>query len=82
MPVTRLSADAGHLCRIENGDHEDVVRYVPLAGDVVSACRPEPETWIERRVPDDDDVGASGTGELLVTSCDQPASEASTLILC
>jgi len=80
-PIPRQPGDASHLSRIQCCNQKYIVRDVPLARDPEWPGRFEPESRIERRVPQDDDERAAGVCELAIALGDQSAADPAPLML-
>ena len=80
MPVLNQPGNPRHLRLVQNQHHEHVVGDIPFARNSTSAGRPEPEAWVERRVPDNDDERAARVSEFLVSRFDQHAADTLALV--
>src|SRR5207249_6456029 len=79
-PVLGEPRNSMHFWRVQNRDHERVIGYVPFARDSELPGRAEPESWIEVRMPDDDDEWVSRLLEFPVARFNELAPDTLALV--
>jgi hypothetical protein len=75
VPVSGQSGNTLHFRLIQNQQHEDVIRDLPLALDSMLAGGSEPESGIVVRVPYDNDKWAASILKFPVPRFDQFAPD-------
>ena len=80
MPVIGQPRNALHFSRVQNQQHEHVVRYFPFAFDSMSAGGPKPKSGVIVCVPHNDDEWAARILEFSVSRFDQSAADTPALV--
>ena len=80
MPVIGQPGNTLQFPRVQNQQHEHVVRYLPFAFDSMSAGGAKPKSWVVVCVPYNDDEWAARILEFPVSRFDQSAADTLALV--